>query len=138
MRAPSEYLFTLVTLMQFLYSTDFPPAHMGGTFQGIPILMVPLGSSVYPLMLNQVRAPAKGFSTLAAPIGFHPSMNYLVLEEGGVLTEGLPTFTTLIGPLPCVHPLMYCELCAHTEGFSTFEALIGLLPLMDPLMVNEA
>lgn len=68
--------------MQFLYSIDFFTAHVGGSFQGIPILVVPLGPGVDPLVLDKIGAPTESFPTLTASVGLHSCMNYLVLEKG--------------------------------------------------------
>ena len=54
----------------------------GGTFGGIPEFIVPLGSSVYPLVFDKVGAPAEGLPTFTTLIGLYPSVDYLVLEKG--------------------------------------------------------
>lgn len=82
MRAPPEYFLTFVTFMQFLYSADFFTAHMGRSFQGIPVFMIPLSTSVNPLVLDEIGAPTEGLPTLTAPIGLHSCVDDLVLEKG--------------------------------------------------------
>lgn len=54
MRPPPEYFLTFITFVKFLYSINSPTTRVGGSLQGAPVLTVPLGTSVDPLVLDQV------------------------------------------------------------------------------------
>ena len=54
MQLPPKYFLTFLTFLKLLYSINSPTTRVGGSLQGAPVLTVPLGTSVDPLVLDQV------------------------------------------------------------------------------------
>ena len=66
-----------------------------------------------------------------------PSMNPLMLSEGGAATEGLSTLTSLIGLLSGVDDGVLNEACAPPEDLPTHHAFVGLLSTVNLLVAGE-
>lgn len=89
------------------------------------------GSGVRPQVLGDGRAVIEGpptLSTLERPL---PSMNPLVLREGGALDEGLPAVPAHVGLLSRVDFPVHREVPGVPEQFAARAAAEHLAPLVD-------
>lgn len=78
--------------------------------------------------------PPEGLPTSATFKGSLSSVDPLVTEKVGVLTEGLPTFRAIVGFLSRVHAVVFNEVGAAPEGLPAFSTGVRLLPAVDSLV----
>lgn len=78
-----------------------------------------------------VRAVAETFATKTACIRLLPSVDPVVLNQGGFVSEAIPTLRADVGLLARVDSLVPEEVGTDVEAFFTDVALVGLLPCVD-------